>query len=81
MVYFVRPDATRSKPPALRRDDPDYIASIVAAHVLGGSGNMTSRLFREVRENSVKDALTGCFTRGHALDVGKLAAEIGRAHV
>ena len=32
------------------RDDPDYIASVVAAHVLGGSGNMTSRLFREVRE-------------------------------
>jgi zinc protease len=36
--------------PALRRDDPDFIASIVAAHVLGGSGSMTSRLFREVRE-------------------------------
>jgi zinc protease len=36
--------------PALRRDDPDYIASIVTAHVLGGSGSMTSRLFREVRE-------------------------------
>jgi len=36
--------------PSLRRDDPDFIASIVAAHVLGGSGNMTSRLFREVRE-------------------------------
>jgi len=36
--------------PGLKRDDPDYIASIVAAHVLGGSGNMTSRLFREVRE-------------------------------
>jgi len=36
--------------PALRRDDPDFIASVVAAHVLGGSGNMTSRLFREVRE-------------------------------
>ena len=36
--------------PALKRDDPDYIASIVAAHVLGGSGSMTSRLFREVRE-------------------------------
>ncbi len=36
--------------PALRRDDPDYIASVVAAHVLGGSGSMTSRLFREVRE-------------------------------
>jgi zinc protease len=36
--------------PALKRDDPDFIASVVAAHVLGGSGNMTSRLFREVRE-------------------------------
>ena len=36
--------------PALSRDDPDYIASVVAAHVLGGSGSMTSRLFREVRE-------------------------------
>jgi zinc protease len=36
--------------PALKRDDPDFIASIVAAHILGGSGNMTSRLFREVRE-------------------------------
>jgi zinc protease len=36
--------------PALKRDDPDFIASIVAAHVLGGSGSMTSRLFREVRE-------------------------------
>jgi zinc protease len=36
--------------PAIKRDDPDYIASVVAAHVLGGSGSMTSRLFREVRE-------------------------------
>jgi diguanylate cyclase (GGDEF)-like protein len=26
-------------------------------------------LFREVRENSVRDPLTGCFTRGHALEV------------
>ena len=36
--------------PALKRDDPDFIPAIVAAHVLGGSGSMTSRLFREVRE-------------------------------
>ncbi len=35
--------------PAVAREDPDYIASIVLAHVLGGSG-LTSRLFREVRE-------------------------------
>ena len=36
--------------PALRRDDPDYIASVVLAHVLGGGTGLTSRLFREVRE-------------------------------
>jgi zinc protease len=36
--------------PALKRDDLDFIPSVVAAHVLGGSGSMTSRLFREVRE-------------------------------
>jgi zinc protease len=36
--------------PALKRDDPDFIPAIVGAHVLGGSGSMTSRLFREVRE-------------------------------
>ena len=36
--------------PGLMREDPDFIPSLVAAHVLGGHGNMTSRLFREVRE-------------------------------
>ena len=36
--------------PALRRDDPDYIASLVLAHVLGGGTGLSSRLFREVRE-------------------------------
>src|SRR6202789_1576804 len=41
---------TRFGRPALKRDDPDFIPSVVAAHVLGGSGSMTSRLFREVRE-------------------------------
>ena len=35
--------------PALKRDDDDFIASLVVMHVLGG-GNLTSRLFREVRE-------------------------------
>jgi diguanylate cyclase (GGDEF)-like protein len=34
-------------------------------------------LFREVRDNSVRDALTGCFNRAHALEV--LDAEIRRA--
>ena len=36
--------------PALMREDPDYIASIVLAHVLGGGTGLSSRLFREVRE-------------------------------
>jgi len=36
--------------PALKREDPDYIASLVLAHVLGGGTGMSSRLFREVRE-------------------------------
>ena len=36
-----------------------------------------SQLFREVRENSVKDALTGCVTRGHATEI--IDAELRRA--
>ena len=36
-----------------------------------------SQLFREVRENSVRDGLTGCFNREHALEV--LDGEIRRA--
>ena len=35
--------------PAVPRQDPDHIASIVLAHILGGAG-LSSRLFREVRE-------------------------------
>ncbi len=36
-----------------------------------------SQLFREVRDNSVRDALTGCFTRGHAIEI--IDAELRRA--
>ena len=54
--------------PALKREDPDYIASIVAAHVLGGSGNMTSRLFREVREK--RGLAYTVFGNVYALDHG-----------
>ena len=43
-----RPSA--SAVPALTRDDPDYMASVVLAHVLGGGTGLSSRLFREVRE-------------------------------
>lgn len=54
--------------PGLKRDDPDFIASIVAAHVLGGHGNMTSRLFREVREK--RGLAYTVFGALHALDHG-----------
>lgn len=36
-----------------------------------------AQLFRDVKENSVKDPLTGCFTRNHALEV--VDAELRRA--
>ena len=36
-----------------------------------------AQLFREVKDNSVKDALTGCFTRAHSLDM--IDAELRRA--
>ena len=36
--------------PAPARQDPDYIPSIVLAHILGGGTGLSSRLFREVRE-------------------------------
>lgn len=36
--------------PALARDDADYVASLLAAQILGGGPGLTSRLFREVRE-------------------------------
>lgn len=52
--------------PGLKRDDPDFIASVVASHVLGGSGNMTSRLFREVREK--RGLAYTVFGNFHALD-------------
>ncbi len=54
--------------PALKRDDPDYIASVVTAHVLGGSGSMTSRLFREVREK--RGLAYTVFGNFYALDHG-----------
>ena len=36
-----------------------------------------AQLFREVRDNSIKDSLTGCFLRAHSLDV--IDAELRRA--
>ena len=56
---------------------PDRRRIIEAAAALLAVSVKNAQLFREVKENSVKDALTGCFTRGHALDV--VDAELRRA--
>lgn len=50
---------------------------IEAAAALLAVSIKNAQLFREVKDNSVKDSLTGCFTRGHALDV--IDAELRRA--
>jgi diguanylate cyclase (GGDEF)-like protein len=54
-----------------RRQIVEAAANLLAVSV------KNAQLFREVRDNSVKDALTGCFLRGHALDV--IDAELRRA--
>jgi diguanylate cyclase (GGDEF)-like protein len=50
---------------------------IEAAAALLAVSVKNAQLFREVKDNSVKDALTGCFTRGHAIEV--IDAELRRA--
>ncbi len=50
---------------------------IDAAAMLLAVSIKNTQLFLDVKENSVRDALTGCFTRGHSLDV--VDAELRRA--
>ena len=50
---------------------------IEAAAALLAVSVKNAQLFREVKDNSVRDALTGCFTRGHAIEV--IDAELRRA--
>ena len=50
---------------------------IEAAAALLAVSVKNAQLFREVKENSVRDGLTGCFTRSHALEV--VDAELRRA--
>jgi len=49
--------------PADRRRIIEAAAALLAVSV------SNAQLFRELKEHSVKDALTGCFTRSHSLDV------------
>ena len=57
--------------PPQRRRIIEAAAGVLAVSV------KNAQLFREVSENSVRDALTGCFTRGHAMDV--MDGELRRA--
>jgi diguanylate cyclase (GGDEF)-like protein len=54
-----------------RRRIIDAAATLLAVSV------KNAQLFRDVKENSVRDALTGCFTRGHSLEI--IDAELRRA--
>jgi diguanylate cyclase (GGDEF)-like protein len=56
--------------------DPQRRALEAAATLLGISLR-NAELFREVRENSLRDGLTGCYNRTHALDV--IDTELRRA--
>jgi diguanylate cyclase (GGDEF)-like protein len=62
-----------SEPPLT--DDQHAVLSAAAALLAVSLKN--DQLFSEVRENSVRDGLTGCFNRSHAIEV--LDAEIRRA--
>ncbi|MCA1585623.1 MAG: sensor domain-containing diguanylate cyclase [Acidobacteria bacterium] len=57
--------------------DPDPRRALEAAAALLAVSLKNADLFREVREHSLRDALTGCFTRPHAMDV--IDAELRRA--
>jgi len=57
--------------PADKRRILEAAAALLAVSV------KNAQLFREVKENSVRDSLTGCFTRGHSLDV--IDSELRRA--
>jgi hypothetical protein len=50
---------------------------LAAAAALLAMSVRNAQLFREVRENSVRDGLTGCFSRAYALDV--IDTELRRA--
>jgi diguanylate cyclase (GGDEF)-like protein len=56
---------------------PDRRHILEAASALLAVSVKNAQLFREVKDNSVKDPLTGCFTRNHSLDV--IDAELRRA--
>ena len=69
-VFGVRPDDS-GKMASERRHILEATAALLAVSV------KNAQLFLEVRDNSVKDSLTGCFTRTHSLEI--IDAELRRA--
>jgi diguanylate cyclase (GGDEF)-like protein len=57
--------------------DPDRRSALEVAAAFLGSTIKNADLLREVREHSLRDPLTGSFTRAHAMDV--IDAELRRA--
>jgi len=57
--------------------EPDTRRTVEAAAALLAVSIKSAQLLRELRENNVRDALTGCVTRGHAIEV--IDAELRRA--
>ena len=68
-VLGIRPDG--GVLPADKRRIIDAAATLLAVSI------KNALLFRDVKDNSVRDALTGCFTRAHSLEV--IDAELRRA--
>lgn len=60
-----------------KADDLDARRKTGAAAALLGVAIRNVQLFAEVRDNSLRDVLTGCFNRAHALEI--LDAELSRA--
>lgn len=56
---------------------PHQQSVVATAAALLAVSVKNAELFREVRDSSVRDGLTGCFTRAHAMDM--LDAELRRA--
>jgi diguanylate cyclase (GGDEF)-like protein len=63
----------RNRPP-LSQDDRRMLGAAAAVIAIGVTN---VQLFRETREMSLRDSLTGCFNRGHALEM--LDSELRRA--
>lgn len=71
IVGFVGvPESSVDPPPAQRR-------VLATAAMLLGSSLRNAELFRAVRDSSLKDGLTGCFNRTHAMEV--IETELRRA--